>query len=393
MSGALHSAYYGDYGGRYVAEALWTPLERVSELFGEVCEDPDFMTEYRSFLQQRLGRPTGVAELSRLSEVHGGGRLWIKREDQGLYDSFCTTLAAGYGLLARRAGCGQLVGDTSNGAFGLALAGVGNILDLDVIVFISRADSRTNSVAFDKMQRLGAQIEIVDESARGRDYAFAESMRCWASRADEAFLCPSGAAAPAPYPSITEYLLSPIGNELERQFRRRDGLPHFVIAPVGTGGFAAGLFSPFVRSEDVTLIGVEAGGAASSLRSYASTLSGRKGVYQGTLSSVLQDEDGQIETSSSIANGLAVPVVGPQHPHWKESGLVHYVSINDEEVRAIRSRLAETEGLLPSLESAHALAYALKLLPTLRSHQEVVVGLSGAAMRFEIAELGAEEVI
>lgn len=381
MSGQAHAGRFGRFGGRYVAEALWTPLQQIAEAFEGAMADAAFMERFEELLDHRIGRPTPLTLLEKLSEETGGGRLWLKREDLCQGANFTSNLAAAYALLARRMGREWLVGETATGEFGVALASMGNSLGLKTRIFMGREDRDSEPLMVRRMEELGVALETVDSTLRGRKVACSEALRWWATHSASSFYCPSSLAAPDPFPRMSAFFLSVIGAETRVQVSRRGCSPEYIIAPVGSGGFAAGLFAEFVGEEMVQLAGVQAAGEGLSGRHAASVVAGRPGVFQGTYSFLIQDDDGQVLSPASVAGGLSVPNVGPQHAQWAEQGRVHYVAVTDEEaIEAVRT-LLDAEGLLVSLETGHALAYALKLLPTLAEDQDVVVGVSGGGLR------------
>ncbi len=372
---------YGRFGGRYVAEALWHPLETLHQAFDEVQNDESFRESYESWLDRRLGRPTPLTPLEELSDDIGGGQLLAKREDLLQGGSFTANMAVVYGLLARRLGHEWLVGETATGDFGVALASIGSAMGLRSRIFVGREDLESESLSMQHLHQLGAIVETVDTSNRGRKVACAEAMGHWATHADSELYCPSSLAMADPYPRIIEHALSTIGAELKVQLERQHVEPEYLVAPIGSGSFGVGLFEPFVDRESTQLVGVQAGGPGQDGEHAASLTYGRPGVFQGTYSFLLQDQHGQIGSPSSIAAGLCVPNVGPQHAAWAESGDVHYVAVTDREALSAARQLLQSEGILVSLESAHAIAYALKLAPTLGPDETVVVGISGSGMR------------
>ncbi len=380
-TGSPHSGRFGRFGGRFIAEALWTPLQEVAEAFEAAIADLEFMEDFEALLDHRIGRPTPLTLLRNLSEEMGGGMLWLKREDLCQGSNFTVNLAAGYALLAKRMGRQWLVGETATGEFGVALASMGNALGLNTRIFIGREDREAEPLMVRRMEELGVELETIDSTLRGRKVACSEALRFWATHSATHLYCPSSLAAPDPYPRMSAFYLSVIGAETRVQVRRRGRTPEYVVAPVGSGGFAAGLFNEFVDEEMVQLAGVQAAGEGLSGRHSASLVAGRPGVFQGTYSFLLQDQDGQVLSPASIAGGLSMPNVGPQHAHWAEQGRVHYVAVTDEEAIDGVKKLLEYEGILVALESGHAIAYALKLLPTLAEDQDVVVGVTGGGMR------------
>lgn len=381
MSSESDSGRFGRFGGRFVAEALWTPLQEIAEVFESAIADDAFMQDFERLLDHRIGRPTPLTCLSHLSDEMGGGRLWLKREDLCQGGSFVVNLAAACALLAKRAGREWLIGETATGEFGVTLAAMGNALGLKTRIFMGREDREAEPLMVRRMEQLGVELETVDTHFRGRKAACSEALRYWATHSSRAFYCPSSLAAPDPYPRLSSFFLSVIGAETNVQLQRRGCNPEYVIAPVGSGGFAAGLFGEFVPRDMVQLVGVQSSAEGLSGRHSASLVTGKPGVFQGTYSYLLQSEDGQVLSPASIAAGLSVPNVGPQHAQWAEQGRVHYVAVSDDEAIAAVRQLLEYEGLLVCLEAGHALAYALKLLPTLGEDQDVVVGISGGGLR------------
>jgi tryptophan synthase beta chain len=390
MTGQPHSGRFGRFGGRFVTESLWTPLQEVAEAFEDAVADDAFIEDFEDLLDHRIGRPTPLTRLANLSDASGGARLWLKREDLCMDGNFTVNLAAGYVLLAHRMGRAGVVGETSTGEFGVALASLGNMFGLDTLVFMGREDREQEADTVRRMEALGVDIQTVDASLRGRKEACSEALRHWATHSRDHLYCPSLLAAPDPFPRMSAFFLSVIGAETRVQVDRRGHTPEYVIAPVGSGGFSAGLFSEFIPDESVQLAGVQAAGEGLSGRHAASVVAGRPGVYHGTHSFLLQDDDGQVLSPTSVAGGLSVPNVGPQHAQWAEQGRVHYVAVTDDEARQAVRRLDELEGLLISLEAGHALAYALKLAPTLAEDQHIVVGSSGRGMR-DLARLSADD--
>ena len=371
----------GRFGGRYVAEALWGPLEQVTEAFEAAIADEEFLHTYDRWLDQRVGRPTPVTPLDSLSDEIGGGRLLVKREDLCDGGSFAINMAVAYGLIARRMGREWLVGETATGDFGVALASIGAALGLRTRLYIGREDLQSEELNVRRMVELGAVIEIVDTNVRGRKAASAKALRHWATHSDSSLYCPSTLAMPDPYPRMCAHFLSVIGAETRVQLDRMDAQPEYVVAPIGSGAFGLGFLDEFVGASEAQLVGVEAGGEGQSKKHAASIVHGKPGVFQGTHSYVLQDQNGQILSPASVAGGLSVANVGPHHAHWAENGEVHYVTAANREAIDAVHRLATSEGLIVSLEAGHALAYALKLLPTLGADQEVVVGVTGRGTR------------
>ncbi len=373
------SGWFGRFGGRYVAEALWTPLEQLAEAFDSSLLDVEFIASFESWLDHRIGRPTPLSHFKTLSERLGGAQIWAKREDLCQGGSFVITSAVLQVMLAKRMGCTEVVAESGTGDFGAALGSVGAGLGIGVRVFMGREDQEHERLNIERMKKLGVVIETVDSSMRGRKRSCSEALRYWAEHSERVLYCASSLAMPDPYPRILEYGLRAIGAETRVQLKRQGCVPEYVIAPVGSGSFAAGIFVDFVNHSDIQLVGVEAGGDGQ--RNSASLVHGSPGVFQGTMSYLLQDSNGQITVPYSIAGGMCVPNAGPQHADWAERGRVHYVSVTDEDACQAVQLLARTEGLLICLEAGHALAYALKVAATLGSDEHVVIGITGSGER------------
>ncbi len=371
---------FGIFGGRYVPEVLWSPLEEVARALDEAIADQDFCRRERNWWASRAGRPTALTHLETLSTKIGGAQIWAKREDLCLGGAFCVTSVISQALLAKRMGKTRLIGESATGDFGVALGSVGRALDLEVTVFMGRGAAEEESLPMERMAALGVKVVTVDGAVRGRSRAMAEALRTLSVSAESNFYVTSSLASPQPYPRLVGRALSIIGQECKDQLAAQAVHPEYVIAPVGSGSFAAGFFEAFIDERGPQLVGVQAGGEEGSARDAASLVRGRPGVCLGTRSLVLQDEQGQIEAAHAGAPGLAMPVAGPQHARWLQEGKVHYVTVTDEEaVQACRD-MTDMEGIFASLESAYGLAYAQKLAPTLNSSDHIVVGITGTRL-------------
>jgi tryptophan synthase beta chain len=364
-----------------VPEVLWAPLQRLAEVYDEAVADPAFVVAFDRLLDHRVGRPTPLTRLERMTAHLGGGHLWLKREDLCHGTSFCSNLAALYGLLARRMGVRGLVGETATGDLGVALGSFGRALDLEVRVHMGRADMEAEPLQVRRMRALGVELVSVDTQNRGRRAAASEALRDWSSRSEDVLYCSAGLAAPDPYPHIISAALSVIGAEIRVQLERRGLAASHVIAPVGSGGFAAGCFGEFIDDDGVELIGIQGGGEGVMGRHAAPLIAGRPGVLHGTYSHLLQDESGQIVAPASCAPGLCSAQVGPQHARWSERGAVSYDAVMDAHAREAIASLARREGIFASIESGHALAHAFELVGELDDEAHVVVGISGEGAR------------
>ncbi len=372
---------FGSFGGRYVPEPLWTPFEAVAQAYRDAMDDEDYHRREGRWRQSRLGRPTPLTHLGALSSEIGGAQLWAKREDLLDGGTFCITSALTQALIAERMEKSRLLGESATGDFGVALGSVGAALGLDVTVFMRRAAIEQERLNAARMRRLGVELVAVDAAGRGRSQAMAEALRSYSISWDETFYATSSLASPAPYPQMVGRALSVIGEECKEQLRDENIEVEYAIAPVGSGSFAAGLFEALLDDEGPQIIGAQAGGGPETTRNSASLVRGRPGVYLGTHSLVLQDDEGQILAAHAEAPGLVMPVAGPQHARWLQEGRVHYVMVDDADALQAQRRLARTEGIFASRETGYGLAYALKLAPTLRSDQHILVGISGTGIR------------
>lgn len=376
-----HRHRFGIFGGRYVPEPLWTPLEEVDRAHREAVDDEEYRRWEHHLQTSRLGRPTPLTHLEALSSAIGGAQIWAKREDVVEGGTFCTTSALTQALVARRMEKKRLIGESATGDFGVALGIVGTGLGMKVTIFMGRSAIEEEPLNTARMRRRGVDVVAVDGAGRGRSKAMAESLRNYSISWNDAFYATSSLASPAPYPDIVSRGLSVIGRECQQQLDDQNIEVEYVVAPVGSGSFAAGLFAPMLEDGGPQLVGVQAGGEEDSARTAASLVRGRPGVHLGTRSLVLHDEEGQIVTPHADARGLAMPVAGPQHARWLQEGRVHYVMVDDEDAVVAQRRLAHAEGIVASREAAYALAYAVKLAPTLRADQHILAGISGSGVR------------
>lgn len=372
---------FGMFGGRYVPEVLWTPFEQVASAYYEAVDDEQFCERRDRWTRTRVGRPTPLTRLEVLSDEVGGATIWAKREDLCQGGTFCITSALVQTLVADEMGKSRIIGETATGDFGVALGSAGAALGMGVLVFMGREAIERQQLNVARMRSLGVELVSVEGASTGRSHSMAEALRTIAVSSDESFYATSSLASPAPYPTVVGDALSVIGDECSRQVERRDLELEYVVAPVGSGSFAAGLFSAFLEEGGPQVVGVQAGGGEDGERDAASLVRGRPGVHLGTRSLVLQDEQGQIEAPQAEASGVVMPLAGPQHARWLQEGRVHYVTVPDLEARRAQQKLVETEGISASRETGYGLAYALKLAPTLRSDQNVVIGITGTGLR------------
>jgi tryptophan synthase beta chain len=371
--------YFGIFGGRYVPETLAPAIEALAAAYKEVEGDRDFWTEYALLSRDYSGRPTALYLAERLTEECGGARIYLKREDLAHTGAHKINNALGQGLLARRMGKKRIIAETGAGQHGVATAAVCAKLGLEAIVYMGEDDIKRQSLNVFRMKLMGAKVVPVGSGSRTLKDAINEAIRDWVSHPDDTYYLLGSAVGFHPYPAMVRDFQSVIGLEAREQTLQAAGrLPDYVIACVGGGSNAIGIFHPFLDDETVKLIGVEAGGRGLAAGEHAASLAaGTVGVFHGSRSYVLQDENGQITETHSISAGLDYPGVGPEHSYLKDSGRATYVTINDHEALEGFTRLCRSEGIPPALESAHAVAYALKLAPTLKKEDIIVVNLSG----------------
>jgi len=374
--------YWGEFGGRFVPETLMSPLEELTDAYFAVRDDADFQAEFLQLLQDFSGRPTPLSHAKRLSETLGGAQIYLKREDLGHTGSHKINNAIGQILLARRMGKKRIIAETGAGQHGVATATVCALFGLECIVYMGTEDMRRQELNVFRMQLLGAEVRGVDSGSKTLKDAINEALRDWVTNVDSTYYLLGSALGPHPYPLMVRDFQSVIGREAHEQILEKTGsLPDVLVACVGGGSNAIGLFHPFLNDENVRMIGVEAGGKSDNLGEHAARFNkaggGKIGVLQGTKSWLLQTEDGQIALTHSISAGLDYASVGPEHAFLQSIGRVEYASANDEEALEAFQILSNTEGIIPALESSHAIAYLLKLAPEMSPTQTIVVNLSG----------------
>ena len=370
---------FGQFGGQYVPETLMPALAELAASYDEARRDPDFRQELASLARDYVGRPTPLYFARHLSEEIGGARIYLKREDLAHTGAHKINNALGQGLLARRMGKRRILAETGAGQHGVATATVCALLGLGGVVYMGEEDVRRQSHNVYRMKLLGSEVRVVTAGSRTLKDAINEAMRDWVTNVETTHYLLGSVVGPHPYPLIVREAQSVIGAEAREQSLETIGrLPDYLVACVGGGSNAMGFFHPFYADDSVRMVGVEAAGLAlDSGRHAASLLRGRPGVLHGSRSYLLQDESGQIESTHSISAGLDYPGVGPEHSFYKESGRAEYVAITDAEALDGFQLLSRTEGIIPALESAHAVAHAAKLASTLPAEAVVVVCVSG----------------
>lgn len=369
---------FGKYGGMYVPETLMYPLQQLCEEYEAAKSDPKFHAELESLLRDYAGRPTPLYFARRLSE-RLGVKVYLKREDLCHTGAHKINNTLGQALLAKRMGKRRLIAETGAGQHGVATATAAALLGLGCDIYMGEEDMKRQALNVFRMQLLGARVIPVRSGSRTLKDAINEAMRDWVTNVHHTHYVIGSVVGPHPYPMIVRDFQSVIGREAREQILAVEGrLPDYVIACVGGGSNSIGIFYPFIADEDVKLIGVEAAGRGIETGMHAATLvAGTEGVLHGAYSFVLQDKHGQIRTTHSISAGLDYPGVGPEHAYLKAIGRATYVAATDEEALSAFKLLAETEGILPALEPAHAIAYLVKLSQSLNSDSVVIVCLSG----------------
>jgi tryptophan synthase beta chain len=383
MSGTTHlpdaMGHFGPYGGRFVPETLMVALKELTDAFEAARTDETFKLELEHLLQTYVGRPTPLYRAEQLTRRLGGARIYLKREDLAHTGAHKINNAVAQGLLAKRMGKREVFAETGAGQHGVATATVCAMLGMECTVFMGAEDVRRQSLNVFRMKLLGARVEVVESGSRTLKDAMNEAIRGWVTHVRDTYYLIGSAAGPHPYPWLVREFQSVIGRESRKQILDVEGrLPDYLVACVGGGSNAIGLFHPFVEDTSVKFIGVEAAGEGVDTAHHAATLSkGRPGVLHGAKSYLLQDEYGQVQEAHSISAGLDYPGVGPEHSFYKDSGRAEYVSVTDTEALEGFRLLSETEGIIPALEPSHAIAHVAKLAPTLSKDALIILGLSG----------------
>ena len=379
LLGASAAGYFGPYGGRFVAETLIEPLEELTAAFEAARRDEGFQRELSGLLAEFSGRPTPLYHAERLSEYASGGRILLKREDLGHTGSHKINNALGQVLLARRMGKQRIIAETGAGQHGVATATVCARFGLKCVVYMGAEDMQRQALNVFRMRLMGAEVRGVEAGSKTLKDAINEALRDWVTNVRDTYYLLGSALGPHPYPTMVRDFQRIIGDEARAQVLKREGrLPDAVVACVGGGSNAIGIFTAFLDDKAVRLIGVEAGGRGESLGDHAARFHGGvPGVLQGTYSYVLQDDDGQIAATHSVSAGLDYASVGPEHANLRELGRAEYVSATDEQALEAFDLLSCREGILPALESAHAIAHAVPLAREIGKDGLMIVNLSG----------------
>ena len=371
--------HFGPYGGVFVAETLMHALDELREQYELMRKDPAFVAEFESELKHYVGRPSPVYHAKRLSQHCGGAQIWLKREDLNHTGAHKINNTIGQALLARRMGKKRIIAETGAGQHGVASATVAARFGMECVVYMGSEDIKRQSMNVFRMKLLGATVVPVESGSKTLKDALNEAMRDWVTNVENTFYIIGTVAGPHPYPMMVRDFNSVVGRELRTQMPEVIGRqPDAILACVGGGSNAIGAFYPYIEDKDVRLIGVEAGGLGLASGKHAATLcAGKPGVLHGNRTYLIQDENGQIIETHSISAGLDYPGVGPEHAWLKDSGRAEYVSITDDEALNAFHTLTRMEGIMPALESAHAVAHAMKLAPTLTGDKVLLVNLSG----------------
>ncbi len=371
--------YFGEYGGRFVPETLVAPLDELTAAYYGVRDDGAFQAEFQDLLNNYVGRPSPLYYAKRLSESLGGAKIYLKREDLNHTGAHKINNCIGQILLARKMGKKRIIAETGAGQHGVATATVCALFGLECVVYMGTEDMRRQEVNVFRMRLLGAEVRGVDSGSRTLKDAINEALRDWVTNVDTTYYLLGSSLGPHPYPLMVRDFQSVIGREAREQiFEHEERLPDVLIACVGGGSNSIGLFHSFLN-DDVRMIGVEAGGRGNTVGEHAARFmdGGNVGVLQGTKSYLLQDDAGQIALTHSVSAGLDYASIGPEHAFLHDTGRIEYVSANDDEALAAFKVLSETEGIIPALESSHAVAHAIKIAPTMSSDQIMIVNLSG----------------
>tara|TARA_B100000686_G_C16805006_1_gene989277 strand:- start:3696 stop:4895 length:1200 start_codon:yes stop_codon:yes gene_type:complete len=370
---------FGVYGGRYVAETLVPALDELYEQYKIIKNDKNFLSDFHRDLNEYVGRPSPLYFAKRWTEILGGAKIFLKREDLNHTGAHKINNTVGQILLAKHMGKKRIIAETGAGQHGVASATVAARHGLECVVYMGEEDIKRQSLNVFRMKLLGAEVVGVNSGTRTLKDAMNEAMRDWVTNVDDTYYIIGSVAGPHPYPEIVRDFNSVVGTEVIEQSNNQIGkIPDVLIACVGGGSNALGLFYPFIDSKEVRLIGVEAGGLGLSTGKHAAPLNdGKEGVLHGMRTYLMQDESGQILETHSVSAGLDYPGVGPEHAWLKDTGRAEYVVADDDEALEAFKELTKVEGIMPALETAHALAYVKKLAPTMKNNLSIVVNVSG----------------
>ncbi|WP_239254866.1 tryptophan synthase subunit beta [Listeria ilorinensis] len=373
------NGFFGSYGGRFVPETLMQAILELEDAYRASKKDPDFQKELSYYLTHYVGRKTPLYFAEQLTTYAGGAKIYLKREDLNHTGAHKINNTIGQALLARQMGKQKIVAETGAGQHGVATATVAALFNMECTIFMGEEDVARQALNVFRMELLGAKVVSVKSGSRTLKDAVNEALRYWVANVEDTHYIMGSVLGPHPFPEIVRDYQRIIGDEARSQFLEVEGkLPKAIVACVGGGSNAMGLFYPFIEDTAVAMYGVEAAGAGLETDQHAATIAkGEKGVLHGAMMDVLQDNDGQIIEAFSISAGLDYPGIGPEHSHFKEIGRAEYVSVTDQEALAAFQLLAQTEGIIPALESAHAISYGVKLASELSASQAIIINLSG----------------
>jgi len=387
---------FGPFGGQYVPETLMGAIHQLEQEYDRARNDASFWDELGAYLKDYVGRPSPLYFARRLTERLGGARVYLKREDLNHTGAHKINNTLGQALLAVRMGKKRVIAETGAGQHGVATATAAAVFGLECVVYMGDEDIRRQKLNVFRMELLGTHVVPVHSGQQTLKDAINEAMRDWMGSVEDTHYIIGSVVGPHPFPTIVCDLQSVVGRETREQFLARESkLPDMIVACVGGGSNAAGIFMPFIAEESVKLVGVEAAGEGLDTHRHASTLAkGSPGVLHGMYTYVLQDEDGQTLPVHSVSAGLDYPGVGPLHSAWKESGRVEYTAADDADALSAFTLLSETEGIIPALESAHAVAHVAKIAPTLPKDYSIVINLSGRGDKdcVEVARLLGKQI-
>ncbi|KXS44817.1 tryptophan synthase, beta chain [Candidatus Frackibacter sp. WG12] len=371
--------HFGEFGGKYVPELLIPALEELEEAYDKYKDDPEFIEEFEYYLEQYVGRANPLYYAERLTNKLGGAKIYLKREDLNHMGAHKINNTLGQILLAQRMGKERIIAETGAGQHGVATATVAAMFGMECEIFMGAEDVERQALNVFRMKLLGAEVTPVTEGTATLSDAVDAAIRNWVENVDDTFYLLGSAVGPHPYPTMVRDFQSVIGQEAREQILEAEGrLPDHLVACVGGGSNAIGLFYPFIEDKEVNMIGVEAAGLGVDTDKHAATLTkGSKGIIHGFKSYVLQDDNGQIMPVHSISAGLDYPGIGPEHSHLRDIGRADYEAVTDEEAVKAFKLLSEVEGIIPALESSHAIAYVKKFAPKLDEDEIIIVNLSG----------------
>ncbi len=371
--------HFGQYGGMFVPETLMEPLEELKQAYFNYMQDQEFLNELDNDLKNYVGRPSPLYFAERMSRELGGAKIYLKREDLNHTGAHKVNNTVGQMLLAKRMGKTRIIAETGAGQHGVATATVAARLGLECVVYMGAEDIQRQALNVYRMKLLGARVVSVESGSRTLKDALNEAMRDWVTNIDKTFYIIGTAAGPHPYPTLVRDFQAIIGRETRQQIMQHEGrLPDALVACIGGGSNAIGLFYPFVDDHDVSMYGVEAAGHGLETGEHAAPLcAGKPGVLHGNRTYLMEDRHGQIIPTHSVSAGLDYPGVGPEHSWLKDIGRANYVAVTDEEALSAFHELTQVEGIMPALESSHAIAYVKKLAPAMDKDQIIVVNLSG----------------